>query len=788
MSVDAKQVGTQACRCIRPRDGHGTILSRLAQITLLVLLAGCAEQRIRETAQTQMRAGNYEQALNGLSSGLQTYPDSNLLRAGVLETRTDAVSRLTNLALTARSEGRFDEAEKLLQRALTVAPDDARVQALLTSLTSDRRQRVALTEAEALIAQRRPAAALRVINEGLKSNPKQPGLLALKRRLETDQRQAEIKTSQIGLSETRPISLDFRDASLRTVLDVVSRNSGLNFILDKDIKADTRVTVFLRSAKVEDVIDLITSSNQLAKKVVDSKTVLIYPNTPEKQREHQEQIVRVFYLSSADAKGASAFLKAMLKIREPHVDERSNMISIRDSQENVQLAERLIALYDAAEPEVLLELDVIEINTTRLTELGVQFPNTFSLDVLAPGGTGGLTLANIRGLTRDRIGLSIGGVTVNLRRETGDFNTLANPRIRVKNRAKARVLVGDKIPIITSTQGSTGFVSESVNYVDVGLKLDVEPTVYVDDDIGINVSLEVSTLGQQIKTSSGSIAYQIGTRNASTTLRLHDGETQLLAGLISTQERNDAVKVPGLGDLPLAGRLFSSHLDNGQRVELVLSITPHIIRNLRRPDASEAELWVGTEALPRMRPAGGVVASLDAAAPSADAPVRGPERAGAPGSPQTGPKPGFNEAGQPLAVQFGPVARWIGPPQVKAGETFTAVLELDADQPFRGVPVQFGYPKERLELLDVEEGDLFKQGGAQTSFTKTVDAVNGRGSAGVLRTASSGATGKGSVVTLRFKALSAGSAEITLLSMQPVGLAGPVPRSASLPVLRVQVQ
>lgn len=755
---------------------------------LLVWLAGCAEQRIRETAQAQMRAGNYEQALKSLSTGLQTYPESNLLRAGVLETRTDAVSRLTNLSLSARSEGRLDEAEKLLQRALAVAPDDSRVQTLLTSLNSDRRQRATLAEAEALVTQRRPAAALKVVNEGLKSDPKQPGLLALKRRLETDQRQAEIKTSQIGLSETRPISLDFRDASIRTVLDVVSRNSGLNFILDKDIKTDTRVTVFLRSAKVEDVIDLITSTNQLAKKVIDSKTVLIYPNTPEKQREHQEQIVRVFYLSSADAKGASAFLKSMLKIREPYVDERSNMISIRDSQENVQLAERLIALYDAAEPEVLLELDVIEINTTRLTELGVQFPNTFSLDVLAPGGTGGLTLANIRGLTRDRIGLSIGGVTVNLRRETGDFNTLANPRIRVKNRAKARVLVGDKIPIITTTQGSTGFVSESVNYVDVGLKLDIEPTVYVDDDIGINVSLEVSTLGQQIKTASGSIAYQIGTRNASTLLRLHDGETQLLAGLISTQERNDAIKVPGLGDLPLAGRLFSSHLDNGQRVELVLSITPHIIRNLRRPDASEAELWVGTEALPRIRPAGGVVASLDPAVQAEDAAVRPPERSGPPGAPQPGPLTGFNDAGQPLAVQFGPVARWVGPPQVKSGETFTAVLELNADQPFRGVPVQFGYPKERLELLDVEEGDLFKQGGAQTSFTKTIDAINGRGSAGVLRTAATGATGKGNVLALRFKALSAGPAELTLLSMQPVGLAGPVPRSASLPVLRVQVQ
>lgn len=762
----------------------------LIAVAGLVLLAGCAEQRIRDTAQTQLRAGDYEQAVQSLRSGLTTYPDSNLLRAGLVETRTDAVTRIANLALTARGEGRIDDAQKLLERALTIAPDDARIQGLLAGLASDRRQRAALAEAEALVAQRQPATALKVVNEALKANPRQAELLALKRRLEADQRQAQIKAAELGLSETRPISLDFRDASLRTVLDVVSRNSGLNFILDKDIRSDTKVTVFLRSARVEDAIDLITSTNQLAKKVVDSKTVLIYPNTPDKQREYQEQLVRVFYLSSADAKGAGAFLKSMIKIREPYIDERTNMLALRDSQENIQLAERLIALYDTADPEVLLEMDVIEINTTRLTELGIQYPNTFSLTVLPPASQTGLTLANIRGLTRDRIGLSIGGVTVNLRRETGDFNTLANPRIRVKSREKAHVLVGDKVPIVTTTQGATGFVSDSVNYIDVGLKLDVEPTVYIDDDVGIKISLEVSTLGTQIKTASGSVAYQIGTRNASTLLRLHDGETQLLAGLINTQDRSSANKIPGLGDLPIAGRLFSSHLDNGQRVELVLSITPHVIRNIRRPDASESELWVGTDAMPRLRPAGGVVASVDAPASSAASPgalaAAASPNASSPSASVLAPAGG--EPAQTPAGPAGPVARWDGPSQVKAGDTFSVTLELQGDQPFRGVPIQVGYAKEHLELLDIQEGDLFKQGGAQTSFTKTIDAVNGRASAGVLRTTATGAMGKGNVFTLRFKATAPGPADVTLLSLQPVGLAGPVPPPATLPVLKLQVQ
>jgi general secretion pathway protein D len=121
-----------------------------------------------------------------------------------------------------------------------------------------------------------------------------------------------------------------------------------------------------------------------------------------------------------------------------------------------------------------------------------------------------------------------------------------------------------------------------------------------------------------VRTGSGSLAYQIGTRNAATTLRLRDGETQLLAGLISNDERSSSSRVPGLGDLPLAGRLFSAQRDESQRTELVLAITPRVLRNVRRPDASETELWIGTEAAPRARPVGGWLAQADATGAASD--------------------------------------------------------------------------------------------------------------------------------------------------------------------------
>jgi general secretion pathway protein D len=224
---------------------------------------------------------------------------------------------------------------------------------------------------------------------------------------------------------------------------------------------------------------------------------------------------------------------------------------------------------------------------------------------------------------------------LNLRDQIGRNNILANPRIRVKNREKARIHIGDKVPVITTTAGATGFVSESVNYLDVGLKLDVEPQVYLEDDVGIKIGLEVSSVSNQIKTSSGTLAYQLGTRNATTTLRLHDGETQVLAGLISNEDRRNSTEVPGLASLPIAGRLFQNREDTANKTEVVLLITPHVVRNIERPDARLEEFNSGTET-----EVGGSVSSFTTSVPTPPAAPQPaiPSTLGSP-APAAGPQP-----------------------------------------------------------------------------------------------------------------------------------------------------
>ena len=727
----------------------------LCAIVLGLAGSGCGTQAVERNAREQAATGQWQAALRTLEDGLRSHPDSTGLRAQLLSTRAQAMVARLGAAQTAREAGRLDDAQRELDAARAIDPRNERVELLAAELAAERRQLDAVRSAERLLLAKQGAQALRVVEQALKENPRFAPLLQLKRRVEQEFREAQGAPGGAMLAEQRPISLDFRDAPLRLVLDAVTRHSGINFVLDRDVRADQRVTLLLRQARLEDALDLLASTHQLARKVVDPNTVLVYPNTPEKQREYQEQVVRVFYLASADAKAAAAFLRAMLRIREPFVDERSNLLALRDTPENIQLAERLVALFDAGEPEVLLEVEVLEIGASRLSDIGIKLPDGFSITPITPTG-GTLTLGNAGDINRSRLALGVGGILVNLKREVGDFSTLANPRIRVRNREKAKVLIGDKIPIVTTTTGVGGFVAESVAYLEVGLKLDVEPTVYADDEVGIRMSLEVSTLGAPVKTAAGSLAYQVGTRNASTVLRLRDGETQLLAGLISRDERTSASGLPGVTDLPVLGRLFSSQQDQSQRTELILAITPRILRNIRRPDASESELWVGTEAMPRLRLA------QPANAPATDRPAPAVVAA-APAA--AAPSPAAPVASLQLS--------WKGPTQLRIGEEAEVQLLLAESPPLRGMPLELSFDPLRLRVLEVSEGDAFRRDGQETLFTSSIDGKAGRLRAGALRKSASGHAGPGALITVRVKALAAGTASLKLEGADPVVLQPP---------------
>jgi general secretion pathway protein D len=497
---------------------------------------GCAAQRAYEEGRSMLDRGDTGAAITKLQQAAALDPRSATYRLAYLQARERAIADVLRAADAHLAQNRLPEAERAYRQALTMEPGHERADAALKDIDSQRRHDKQLRAAEDAWARKDAAAALALLKPILIESPSHAQAQTLRRRIaEAIARPA--MEPRLAEAYRKPLTIEFKEAPLRTVFEVISRTSGLNFVFDKDVRGDQKTTIFLRNTTTDEALQILMLTNQLERRVLDANSLLIYPNTPAKLKDYQPTSVRSFYLANADAKSVANTLKTITKTRDVVVDERLNLVILRDSPEVLRVAEKLVALHDLPEPEVMLEVEILEVKRSRLLDLGVQLPDQLTLTPLPATQGGALTLEDLRNLNRSRIGASVGAITVNAAKIDGDTNILANPRIRARNREKAKILIGERVPNISTTATSTGFISESVTYVDVGLKLDVEPVIYPEDEVVMKVSLEVSNIVSQIQTKSGTLAYQIGTRTASTVLRLRDGENQVLAGLINDEDR-----------------------------------------------------------------------------------------------------------------------------------------------------------------------------------------------------------------------------------------------------------
>jgi general secretion pathway protein D len=376
-------------------------------------------------------------------------------------------------------------------------------------------------------------------------------------------------------------------------------------------------------------------------------------------------------------------------------------------------------------------------------------------------------------------------ITANALQTVGNTDTLASPRIRARNKEKAKILIGSRVPVITqatvlSAGGSAN--SSSVQYLDVGLTLEVQPTVYQDGDVAIKVGLEVSSITNTVNVGNTQ-AYTIGTRNANTLLRLKDGETQILAGLIQDSDTRNAAGIPGLSQIPIVGRLFGSHNNDREKSEIVLSITPRIIRAQLRAASENTEFWYGTETRARLSPFGGGNLDWSANASGGSGGVAG----GAPGP--VGPRV---SAAQPVVPQAAsplpagpplppgpppkPTVSIDGPSETAVGQEFDVTVRMSTDVGIGRLRGQVRFDPSALQLISAGAGDIVpssvgspnvdaKNGGAQLDIVASDDPVQG----------------EGSLMLLRFKALTARAASSINAQVSAMG-------SANSPLANVAAQ
>ena len=606
----------------------------LAAALLALSLAGCAGQAAYREGQQLVAQDQVEAGLAKYREAVAADPGNAAYRVALLGARDRAAMRLIDSAERRLAAGQTALAAQDYQRVLAFDPNNERARAGLRQVEADARHVKLLKAANEAFEQKDYETARQHASAILTERPNhEPARLLVEKINDA----LAVRPAQAGLDKAyrTPISIEFRDVALKQVFEVIAMRSGLNFIFDKDVKTDARTSIFLKNSNVEAAIYFLLMSNQLEQQVMDGNTVMIYPNTAVKLREYQEQTVKTFYLANADAKNIGNTLKTIVKSRDVVIDEKLNLVIVRDSPEAIKLATKLVALQDVAEPEVMLDVEILEIKRSSITELGVSWPKTLGFAPLQTSTGGALSIDTLRALASSKIGITgvSGSVTAN--RTDGDSNTLANPSIRVRNKEKAKVVIGDKVPNVSATVSTSGvgnFATENITYVDVGLTLNVEPTIYLNNEVAIRIALEVSNVVDTLRTNSGSVAYRIGTRSANTMLQLKDGENQVLAGLINNEDRSSGSKVPGIGNLPIVGRLFGRQNDTTDKTEIVLSITPHLVRTVQRPPASASEFGAGTEANFRRRP------ETQGAVVTAPAPVRAvPAPTPAPAAPQAAP-------------------------------------------------------------------------------------------------------------------------------------------------------
>ncbi|MBU5614854.1 secretin N-terminal domain-containing protein [Geomonas azotofigens] len=682
-------------------------MHRLRSISTLMLLtlalSGCASGRTAFSKAEQLeREGNLDAALVKYAEVASKHPDVGEYRVKLINV-TEAAAKVHFKRGEAFFEKKnYDEALREFQSAYAMDPTYVEAKARGDQALKMRNALTYLQEGADFERDHKLREAMTSYQHVLQFQPDNKAAREGLDRILAGKKQ-KLDGFELNLKSTKPITLKFKDAKLKDIFNILTQLSGINFVFDEGVK-DVNVSLHLENGSFQQAMELLTGMQKLDKKVLNESTIIIYPKTPDKIKQYEELFVQTFYLNKLDAKKAVNLVRTMLQVKKIYVNEEANALVIRDTPEVVEVARKILEANDVPDAEVLLEVEVFELSkkdsetfgmllSRYATSLGVTAPGTttFLADSLSSTtttsstttGTPASTPTNISNLlntfkVRGYNGwLTVPSATFNFGKTLSNGETLSNPKIRVKNREKAKFNVGTRVPITTTSSTSTG-TSVNVQYVDVGVKVNAEPTIQLNNEVSIKLGLEVSSILQKeaVGTDKATTVVTIGTRNLDTVLSLKDGETSIIGGLIQKNKTDSKDKVFLLGDIPILGSLFSNTTDANDKSELLLAITPRIVRGVTVPDNDVAAFWSGREDEPStnkpyqsfVEPEFADTAAVKAA-PAKGAPAKGAPAKKAVPAPAA---PGVPAAPGAPAVPGAPVVPGAPAAAVPGAETATA--------------------------------------------------------------------------------------------------------------------
>jgi general secretion pathway protein D len=423
---------------------------------------------------------------------------------------------------------------------------------------------------------------------------------------------------QLNPASNEPISLSFpHETPVKDIYRALGNAFGINILFDQAVK-DDRIAIELKDVTAQQALERVMQAANHFYKVLDEHTIIIVPDNPQARRDYEDLVIRTFYLSNGDAEQVTNVVRTMIEARNVFPLKALNAITIRDTADKVRIAEKIIEANDKAKAEVVVDVELLQMDLDKLRDIGFAISGASGpITVTGVGADGkpvafsgtasnsNATIEQLRHLNSGSFAFAVPSPTYALVKSISDTHLLANPELRISEGEKATLHIGQRIPVPVSTftsavqGGTTGGGTfapvTSFQYQDVGIKVSMEPRVHHNNEVTLKLTVEVSNLGAPVKTPGQPDQPTFSTRTIESTIRLKDGETNFLAGLIQQTEEDSNTQTPFLADVPILGRLFTQNHKRTTRTDLVMTMTPHIIRKPDITDDDVAPMWVGTQ-------------------------------------------------------------------------------------------------------------------------------------------------------------------------------------------------
>ncbi len=763
----------------------GTVLA------LVLLLAGCAARRAYRQAEVEARREHWDRAVLGYSKALALDPGNARYSVALERAKLKASAQHFEKGKRYAAAAQWELAVAELQQTLLLNPGN---QHAATELDRALRELRRATEAPSDLE-----------------------------RLKAEAQRRALEPPKLDPKSNIPIVMMFKKTPLGEILEALSKASGINFLYDDKVDLKAEVTIDLGSVTFRKALDILMLQTKNFYKIVDEHTILIAQDTRQKRQELEDQVIRTFYLSNGDTKQVVTLVRTLLNSRQVAENTALNSVTIKDTPDKVAIAEKIIEANDKAKGEVVVDVELLEINRTVAETLGIDLSSK-TLSLTFRDGQQAVPLNNLRILRQQGnwlVGI-IPSVILNFLKSDSESRTIAKPSVRVTEGEQAEILIGDRVPIPTTSFNTSQTIGGNIvpitsfTYQNVGITVQIEPRVHHNKEVTLKVQVEVSQISSFVEATGGNRQPIIGTRTIQTVIRLRDGETNLLAGLIRQEDSDNVSGVPGLSDIPGLHRLFGSNNRRTTQTDIILTLTPHIIRI---PDITEedlATLWVGTEENMRLRlpaqttlqespfgtgvealpeglagesPAGVAAGTPEDTEPAARQPA--PEQGMEEAQPRREPRvvgeeeedEGQSAAEEEKAPAAEPTLAFVRlvPSQsvYRVGDPVVVQVVVEGAQNVGSAPFHLRYNRAVLEYLPdaAVEGPFLSSDGASTIFMATPASGGGELVVGLSRLgAAEGVSGSGVLATFTFQAVNPGDCEFAF-----VGASLKDPRARNLP-------